>query len=139
MGWAYDPLLIAANQSPTAGLLYMVRINANAGTVVSNIVCSVGTAGSGLTTEENFAGLYSQSGDLLSQTADQSTNWTSTGLKTMALTSQVTTTGNYVYAGFLANGTSVPQFGRASSAQGTAAYNANSASGLPGPGSTAPR
>jgi hypothetical protein len=55
-------------------------------TTIISALLFLDTAGSALTSgQQCFAALYSSSGTLLSVTADQSTAWVSTGLRTMAL------------------------------------------------------
>jgi len=68
----------------------------------------VTTAGSTLTASQCLAGLY-QSGTLLGTTADQSTPWSSTGYKTMAISGgAVAVVAGDVYVAFFANGTTLP-------------------------------
>jgi hypothetical protein len=75
----------------------------------TNIIMSISTAGSSLTSGQNFIGLYSPSGTLLSGTADQTTNWGSSGLKTMALSSQQTNLPPGIYTvAFYGNGSTLP-------------------------------
>lgn len=107
-----DPALMQNSQAPAggAGVLQLVRLHLPVAATITNVCLWVSTGGSGLTSGQCFAGLYTTSGNLLSATADQSTAWTSTGLKSMALSSsQALTAGDY-YVGFFANGTTLPSF-----------------------------
>lgn len=114
IAWNYDPAALQSitTTTPTGGLVYLNRINIRVPTTITNILLGVQTAGSGLTASQNYAGLYNASGTLLSATADQSSVWTGTGLKTAALTSaQAVGAGTY-YVGFVTNGTTTPIFAR---------------------------
>lgn len=113
--WAYDPATSLTAQVLTTGLLEMVKLPIRTATTITNIIAAVSTAGSGLTASQNWAGLYNASGTLLSQTADQTTAWASTGVKTMTLAApQAVAAGNYFVA-FVSNGTTPPQMPRGSS------------------------
>ncbi|MFJ8301605.1 hypothetical protein ACIQ9R_37650 [Streptomyces sp. NPDC094447] len=113
--WTFDPATNLVAQVLTTGLLEMVKLPIRTATTITNIVAAISTAGSGLTAGQNWAGLYSSAGTLLSQTADQTTAWASTGVKTMPLAApQVVAAGSYFVA-FVSNGTTPPQMPRGSS------------------------
>jgi hypothetical protein len=63
-----------------------MRVNVRAPITCTNVVTYVVAAGTGLTSGQNFAGLYNSAGTLIAATADQTTPWASGGTKTMALT-----------------------------------------------------
>lgn len=114
LSWNYDPAMCGAGSTgTTAGTVYLMKIKiVNRSTVVTNVLMSVTAAGATLTAGQNFAGLYNSSGTLLSATADQTTAWGTTGLKTMALSApQTLAVGNY-YVAVVANGTTPPSFMR---------------------------
>jgi hypothetical protein len=112
LGWAYDTSFssVASNQ-PTAGLVSAVRIKVPACTI-SYIWLGINAPGSGLTSGQNFAGLYSSTGaTLLSATADQSAAWESGYLAVkMALTTPQTVPAGWVYVAWFSNGTTIPKF-----------------------------
>lgn len=113
--WTFDPATNLIAQVLTSGLLEMVKLPIRVATTVTNIIVGITTAGSGLTAGQNWAGLYNSSGTLLSQTADQTTAWASTGRKDMALAApQAVAAGDY-YVAFVSNGTTPPQMPRGSS------------------------
>lgn len=114
LSWNYDPAMCGAGSTgSTAGTVYLMKIKiVNRSTVVTNILMSVTAAGATLTAGQNFAGLYSSSGTLLSATADQSAVWNSTGLKTMALSAPQTLAVGTYYVAFVSNGTTPPSFMR---------------------------
>jgi len=102
---------------------------------VANLIMNVSVIGATLTTGENIASIYSPTGTLIASTADQSTVWTSLGLKVMALTAaggqSLLLPAGYVLAGPLAKGTTAPQFSDAAvSAAAAVALNANLTSPL---------
>ena len=130
LAWSYDQVIVSTNATITSGVVFLIRMSVAAGTI-TNIVYNIGTAGSGLTAGDNYVGLYNSTGTLLSASADQSSNWTSTGNKVTALSSAQTVVAGYVYAAFLAVGTTPPLFARASSAQGTLLMQMQSSSSLP--------
>lgn len=110
--WTSDPAACrSTDDSTTAGVVYLCKVKiVNRSTIVTNVLAGVTTAGATLTSGQCLAGLYDSTGTRLAITADQSTAWTTTGLKTMALTApQTLAVGNY-YVALLANGTTPPRF-----------------------------
>ncbi|MFF1709327.1 hypothetical protein [Streptomyces sp. NPDC058268] len=109
--WTQDPrTLRSTGDTTTAGVVYLSKLKiVNRSTVVSNILVGVVTAGATLTAGQNLVGLYNSSGTLLATSADQSTAWTTVGLKTAAIAPQTLAVGNY-YVGILSNGTTRPVF-----------------------------
>lgn len=118
LGWSFDPAFGQGNYAAVSGTVAGVRLWLPACTV-TNIILHVTTAGTTLTAGESFAALYSGANpaQLLSATADQSTNWSTggVGIKTMALTTpQVVSTGFYNICLFSV-GTTPPNFARVGS------------------------
>lgn len=112
ISWSYDPAM-ASNSSilPSAGVLHLARLPIASSATVTNITIDIAAAGSGLTSAG--VALY-QNGSLLGQTADQSSAWTSTNSKTMAISGgPVAVSAGYVYVGIWANGTTLPTITRA--------------------------
>jgi hypothetical protein len=125
ISWSFEP--IACNSSgtaPAAGTLQMTRLHIPVATTISNLHVFVqSVSGVSLTSGECFAALFTSSGTWLASTADQSTAWTTTGDKPMALTSpQAVAAGDYDVA-FFANGSGIPTFAKAVS--GFSIVNAN--------------
>lgn len=104
--WTQDPATIADAFPLSTGVVYLSKVKiVNRSTVVSNILYGVTTAGTSLTSGQNFVGLYNSSGTRLAVSADQTTNFGSQGLKTAALTAaQTLAVGDY-YVAFLSVGT----------------------------------
>jgi hypothetical protein len=114
IGWSFDPIMaVNSTTLTTAGTLHVVKLHVPVAQNVTNIACYVSTAGAGLTSGQCFASLY-QAGTLLGTTADQSTTWTSTGLKAMALSGgPFAVAAGDVYVAFWYNGTTAPALARA--------------------------
>jgi len=113
--WNFDPICITNGSGPTSpltsGTLYLLKISAQSGGTISNIVTVVGPAGSGLTSGRNFAGLYDSNGTQVGVTTDQTTAWASGGLVTMPLATPATLqAGRDYFVAFLSNGTTPPKF-----------------------------
>lgn len=119
IGWAFDPMMLFAGAAPAAGFLYGVGVYIPKATSITNLVLNVMTAGATLTSGQSIASLY-QGGALLGVTADQSTAWTSTGLKTMALTGgPIAVTAGWAYVCYHSQGTTRPTFSAAVAGSGT--------------------
>ncbi|MFD5107128.1 hypothetical protein [Streptomyces cinereoruber] len=117
ISWTFDPATnITAQSALTSGQLYMVRLAVRSAATVSTVVVPVGTAGSSLTAGQSLVGLYSPTGTLLAQSADQSANWTSTGVKSVSLTSPASVTAGYYVVGVMSNGGTPPSLFRGSNA-----------------------
>jgi hypothetical protein len=124
LGWTFDPMFAQSSTVGTAGTLYINKVKLPGPAQITNLHLFVGTAGATLTASQCYALLYSPAGVLLGQTAAQNTAWTTTGLKTMALTASARVQNNFCYVGFYSNGTTQPAFLRGA-AVNTAASNMN--------------
>ena len=124
--WTMDVMVATANSIlPAQGTLYLVRVHVPVAATVRNILAAITNAGSGLRAGQCFAGLWSASGGArVGVTADQSTGWATTGVKTMALTSTANLTAGDYYIGLYANGTTLPNFARGNNQIGGAFANA---------------
>lgn len=122
--WSFDISAAPNSTALTAGVLMMSRVVLRAPATITNLVINVASAGVTLTAAQNFGSLYDAAGNRIGITADQSAVWTSTGLKTMALTAPVPVAAGYYWVAMLSNGTTPPSLNRGS---GVAAVNAGSA------------
>lgn len=114
IGWSFDPALALSNTGTASGVLSLVAIPVREARTVANLLLGVATAGVGLTGAQNWAGLYSPTGALAGQTADQTTPWASTGMKTTPLAAPAAVTPGWWWVGILTNAaTSSPAFARA--------------------------
>jgi hypothetical protein len=120
LGWSNNPTLFSTTAQPTSGGIRMSRIKLPRAATISQIMMVVNTAGATLTSGQCLAGLYDTSFNRLAVTDNQSTAWTSTGVKTMNLTSSVALAAGEYYGAVLAVGTTTPSFYSA----GTATSNA---------------
>lgn len=102
-----DPIAFFGNSSIDAGQLVGARVWIPANTPVSMLWVAVRNAGTYATsTTPNQIGIYSDSGDLIATTPDDSTLWTAAGWRGGSLPSTVAAqaTGRFVYILALAGG-----------------------------------
>ena len=111
LAWNFDPSLASTGQAATGGVLYLVGIKIPAACTITNVVLFCAVQGKGLTSGQNFAGLY-QGGNLLAATADQTTAWGTSGIKTMALSSAQSVSAGMVYVAVVSNGSTPAAFSR---------------------------
>ncbi|WP_327719877.1 hypothetical protein OG381_34380 [Streptomyces sp. NBC_00490] len=112
VAWTHDPATLrSASNATTSGTVYLCKVKVvNRSSVATNVIVGIEAAGVTLTAGQSFVGLYNSSGTLLSASADQSANWTSTGLKTIALSAPQTLAVGSYYVAILSVGTTPPQF-----------------------------
>jgi hypothetical protein len=103
--WTGDPVYATATSILTAGTVYMVKLNVRQAITATNAVYAVTTAGSTLTSGQNFVGLYDSSGSRVAVSADQTTNWGSAGAMTTPFTAPVSLTAGSYYLAWVSNGT----------------------------------
>lgn len=120
--WLYDPEAAVTGVIVATGVVYLHRFVVTQGFLASNIIATVTTQGSTLTASQSFVGLYNSSGTRIAISADQSVAWTTTGAKTMALTTPVWLVPGTYYIGLVSVGTTPPTFASAGGFQN--AYNA---------------
>lgn len=109
LGWTMPPEN-TTNVPPTAGEVYLQRVNIAASGTINYIYCFVVSAGSGMTASQNFVGIFDITGARVAVSADCSSVWTSTHVAKIALTSGLAVTaGDSYYVGLLFNGTTMPQ------------------------------
>jgi hypothetical protein len=78
---------------------------------MTNIRYWITAAGGTLTAAQNFVGLYNSAGTKLAASADQTTNFGTTGLIDAAMVSgPITVTPPFVWVAVLTNGTTGPSF-----------------------------
>ncbi len=125
--WTFDPALALSSTGPLAGALVLSRLQIRTGRTLGNVWLAVSTAGVALTAGQNLAGLYSSTGALVAVTADQSTAWASTGVKTAPFVLPYAATPGAYWVGILSNATtSTPSFARS----GAGAVSGVSSAGL---------
>jgi hypothetical protein len=114
LAWSFDPGMVAvatATVQPASGTVFSARVKLFVPSSVTNILVNIATAGSGLTANQCFAGIYNSSGTRVAVTADQSGSWVGNGAKIMAISGgPVTLEPGVYYIAVVANGTTTPQF-----------------------------
>jgi hypothetical protein len=120
LGWSIDPAVCSANLAPSgAGVLQLMRLKIPKATTITNMLVNVTVIGATLT--NSYIALYNAAGTQLGASADQSSVWTSTGVKTTTLTSPVAVTAGTYYAAILVgSAATLPQFRGGSGTSGTA-------------------
>lgn len=132
ISWNFDGSLFGfagGSTTFTAGQAYLMLLPIRQSCTISNVWVNVSSAGSSMTTGQNFAGLFNSGGTLLSATADQSTTWQSGGMKSMALVTPQAVSPGYYYVGWYVNGSVLPKFYIGYTTQAGVAF--NSAAGTP--------
>jgi hypothetical protein len=118
LGWTTDPVLCAAGAKPVSGQLVLIRFRAAASGTIGHIVYNLLLAGSGLTSAENWLGVYDTgqttagSATLIGDTADQTSNFAGTGPVSAAIATgtPAVVAGEDYFAGVLVNASTRPQF-----------------------------
>ena len=106
VAWTMDPSEAANSQVLVSGTLYMMGLWVREATSFTNIIFGASAAGATLTAGQNLIGLYNSSGTRVATSADQSANWTSTGIKTTAMTgAPIALSAGMYYVAILSNGT----------------------------------
>jgi len=142
--WSYDPVGMVNNYNPTAKLVFGSTLILPVTCSVTNVIVNITSAGANL--QNCFVALYDSSKNLIAKSADQSTPFQTTGVKTIALASgPYTVTAGKIYAVAwedVSTGSTFGQFGRGAGNNGPNANLASSASRFftadTGIGTTAP-
>lgn len=119
--WSYDPAYLnspLAGTALTSGKVYLVLCPVRATVAFSTFEAWITAAGSGLTANQNFVGVYSYAGTLLSKSADVTAAFGSTGALNQSLNPNAFATPPFVWAAFLSNGTTPPSLVRTVSQAG---------------------
>jgi hypothetical protein len=113
--WSYDPVCLNSPLTGTAlssGVIYLVQCQVRATVSGQHVYAWITSAGSGLTSGQNFAGVYSAEGNLLGTSNDVTTAFGSTGAFTQSLDTYLTASPPFVWIAFLSNGTTPPSLAR---------------------------
>ncbi|CAM5331011.1 hypothetical protein [Streptomyces aurantiogriseus] len=109
--WSFDPSLAVNVSAPVGGSVYLIRVKLRKATTISKVVMFTVAAGSGLTANQNYAGLYTASGTRVGITANQSSAWTTANnTLSMSLTSAYSAAAGDYYVAFVSNGSTRPGF-----------------------------
>lgn len=116
--WSIDPAAVQGGTLLTAGTVKLDRINIRRKMSVTTAYIWTSVAGSSLTADQNFIGLYSSAGTRL-VTVDVDTDFAAAaGLQTIALGSTVDLDAGFVYFAWLTNGGTAPTVARATGVTG---------------------
>jgi hypothetical protein len=111
LAWTADPALANSTYAVSAsGYLAGAALKLDQAATVSNVVYQITTAGATFTTARNYIGIWNAANTLIASTADQATNWNSTGIKTTPLTSSVSLAVGTYYVGYITTATTLPVF-----------------------------
>lgn len=119
LAWTYDPAMISTGKLLSmAGLIFTSRIFIPQAMTISNVLLYLTGAGAVLT--NSYVALY-QNNVLLVQSADQSTSWQSSGVKTISITPQAVSAGSVEVAMWCGTWTTAPTLGRVADQSGAIA------------------
>ncbi|MER7309939.1 hypothetical protein [Streptomyces griseoluteus] len=111
LAWTMNPAACTTSGTTLSlGVVYFAEVILRSSATVTSLCAVLGSAGSGLTSGQCLAGLYTASGTRVGVTADMSTTWNTAGDKTMNLTTPYSAAAGKYYVAFLANGTTSPTF-----------------------------
>lgn len=110
IAWSIAPYDVNGQIQPTGGVIQLIKVLLRSAATITNVIVNVATAGATLTSSQCFAGVFDFTGARQGVTADQSTTWNSTGLKTMALTTPYSAPAGSYWVALVSNGTTQPQF-----------------------------
>lgn len=106
------------------GVITLARVKVPVASSITGIALYINTAGSGLTSGQNFLGLYDNNGTQVGVTADQSANWAGTGWMNAALVGgPFNVSAGYFWIALVSNATTRPLFGKNNNALSSALYN----------------
>jgi len=109
LAWTYDPVAGSGGAlAPISGLQYFFRVRVPRTVTFTNVWWETAVVGAALTAGANNLALYDSTGARIAETADQTTNYTTLGIKTVAFTAPVAVTGGptvFVWIGYKSTGT----------------------------------
>lgn len=118
--WTHDPYYPASSTAGTSGTVYVVRLPVRRAYTSAALWWGVVGSGTVPVAGQNWTGIYSSAGQLLGQAAADG-QITSAGGKRSPITAAVS--GQFVWAAFLFNATTVPTMLRGSSFESTPSMN----------------
>lgn len=125
IAWSGDPAGAGVSASPASGGVRLMRIILRRAATLNTVWVVVATAGATLTSGQNFIGLYTSAGTRVALTADQTTAWGTTGIKSAAFTSSYAAAAGSYYVALLSVGTTTPLFAATSVQSSGLAANVN--------------
>jgi hypothetical protein len=118
--WYFDPNLSTTGSALTSGTIYLMKISPQYNTSINNVVLVLnGTVATNLTSGQNLVGIYDDAGTRIAVSADQSSNWLTTGTKTISVGSTSLLSSRDYFVAVLAVGTAtMPSMARLSQSSG---------------------
>ncbi len=107
-GWAFDPAHADQGVPLSGGAMYLSRIVLPRAAVISKLWVVISTAGSTLTSNQNFLALYDSTGTRRAVTADQTTAFASAAILGADVAAPYSATAGTYFVGILANGGTPP-------------------------------
>lgn len=117
IAWTYDPVIGVNSSTVTNGVLFLSAVYPTRNATVTKLYTQVVTAAITPVAGQNFIGLYSSAGVLLTS-ANIDTPIASTGLLTATVTAAAVTAGSMYWVGILANAATAPLLARGQSLNG---------------------
>lgn len=105
ISWALDFAVADQNFSLTSGQIRLIQLKLRAAATITNICLGGTTAATAATAGQNFVGLYDAAGNRLAQSADCTTQFGTTGGKTIPLTAPYAAAAATYYVAILYVGT----------------------------------
>jgi len=110
--WTMDPANAGGGSGVlVSGQIYLAAFWVRKTVTIANMAVAIQTAGTTLTTGQNFAGIYNAAGTQVGVTADQTATWGGgVGTYDMALTASFSASAGQYWAALLSNATTCPNF-----------------------------
>ena len=116
IAWDFDPVICSTSVAMATGRIYLMRVNVREPQTITNILFDPTVGATGITANQNFAGLYNSSGILVASTTAgvMDTPIAGTTSATVALSSTYSAAAGFYWVALLVNATSPPSLLRAS-------------------------
>jgi hypothetical protein len=108
--WTFDPALIANGVQTSAGVMYTAKVVLRSAATISKLWVIVTTAGTTLTSSQNYLALYNSAGARVGVTASQHTAFASAQILGASLAAAYDAPAGDYYVGILTNGSTQPTF-----------------------------
>lgn len=113
LAWSYDPILAFGSQGLVSGTPSFARVYLREPATITKVWCYLSVLGNGLVSAQNFLALVDAAGGRVGVTADQTSAWGSTGLKSADLVTPYQADAGAYWVELLSNATtSTPSFAR---------------------------
>lgn len=115
IAWNYEPTTASNQTAATNGTLYLMQLNLRYAKTITNLCFAITVAGTTPTASQNYLGLYNAAGTLVAATAAAAldTPTTTTGFKSIAVSTPYAAAAGKYWVGLLLNATTPAQPTRA--------------------------